>query len=111
MWCVCEEYVEAYNSTRAAALADTIAAADDYDHPVSVHQHEGTEFHFPDDWQGSTTALRWHIEHLLDPQSMSPGSAMTRFPMTKKEAAGLALLVMSWRRQSLPPAWTPKKQD
>ena len=49
IWNVCEEYVEAYNQDRVIALAEIIRAADDYDHPVAVHQHQGTQFHFADD--------------------------------------------------------------
>ncbi len=49
IWCVCEEYPEAFNTTRVEALAAILADADDADHPVSVHQHQGSEFHFPDD--------------------------------------------------------------
>jgi hypothetical protein len=75
--------------------------------------HEGekhpTKIHFPEDWQGDTTALRWHIEHFMNPQKMTPGSAMGRFAANPKEAAALALLVLSWRREHLPPAWIPKK--
>lgn len=62
---------------------------------------------FPPGYTGERTALRWQIEHMLDPKAMSPGSAMPKFGFSEKEAAGLALLVMSWRRQSLPPPWTP----
>lgn len=67
-----------------------------------------TEYVFPDGYVGERTALHWQIEHLLDPKAMSPGSAMPKFGFSRKEAAGIALLVMSWRRQALPPAWTPK---
>ena len=67
-----------------------------------------TSYAFPEGYKGPRTALAWQIEHLLDPKKMTPGSAMPKQDLTRKEAAGLALLVMSWRRQALPPAWTPK---
>lgn len=66
---------------------------------------------FPSGFQGERSALSWHIEHLLDPKAMTPGSAMPKFGLTSREAAGLALLVMSWRRPVLPAAWTPKQGD
>lgn len=70
-----------------------------------------TKYTFPDDWTGPRTALAWHIEHFLDPKSMSPGSTMTKFKLSRKQAAGLALLVMSWKRHGLPPEWIPKKSE
>ncbi len=70
-----------------------------------------SKYVFPPGFKGERSALRWHIEHLLDPKKMSPGSGMTKFDLTRKDAAGLALLVMSWRRQGLPAAWTPKQGD
>lgn len=70
-----------------------------------------TKYTFPEDYDGPRTALAWHIEHFLDPKRMTPGSTMTQFKMTRKEAAGLAMLVLSWRRHGLPPAWIPKKSE
>ena len=69
-----------------------------------------SEYVFPEGYTGERTALHWQIEHLLDPKRMSPGSAMPKFGFSRKDAAGLALLVLSWRRQALPPAWTPKRK-
>jgi hypothetical protein len=49
IWCVCEEYSEAYNTTRVSGLAAEIAEHDGRDHPIAAHQHQGHVFHFPDD--------------------------------------------------------------
>jgi len=67
-----------------------------------------SKYIFPEGFEGERSVLNWHIEHFLDPKKMSPGSAMPKFGLSRKDAAGLALLVMSWRRQDLPAAWTPK---
>lgn len=69
-----------------------------------------TKYTFPADWTGERTALAWQIAHMLDPRSTSPGSTMTNFKLKPKEAAGLALLVMSWRRNHLPTDWVPRKK-
>jgi mono/diheme cytochrome c family protein len=62
---------------------------------------------FPDGWPHERTALRWHVEHLLDPESTSPGSTMQKFRLTRREATALALLVLSWREPALPAGWIP----
>jgi len=69
-------------------------------HPAHVH--------FPPTWRKPPTVLGWHVAHFLDPKAMSPTTEMPKFTLTEKQAAGLALLVMSWKRTHLPPAWIPK---
>lgn len=69
-------------------------------HPAHVH--------FPVDWRQPPTVLAWHIAHFLDPQSVVPGTEMRKFPFSRKDVVGLALLVMSWQRTRLPQAWVPK---
>ena len=64
--------------------------------------------HFPHGFQGPRTALAWHVEHLLDPQAMSPGSAMPKLALDHRQATAIALLLMSWQRVELPAAWTPR---
>jgi cytochrome c2 len=63
--------------------------------------------HFPAAWERARTALRWHQAHFLDPEAVVPGSEMTKFTLTDRQATALALLVLSWRRVSLPPEWLP----
>ena len=67
-----------------------------------------SQFHFPEDWTGPRTAFAWHKAHFLDPEALSPGSEMTKYPLEPKQAAALSLLVMSWRKLDLPADWTPK---
>jgi cytochrome c2 len=66
-----------------------------------------SQFHFPDDWASERTALGWHVQHLLDPESTSPGSLMKKYGLTDRQATGLALLVLSWREVGLLPRWIP----
>ena len=69
-------------------------------HPAHVH--------IPPNWKKPPTVLGWHIAHFLDPKGMVPTTEMRKFPFTEKDAIGLALLVMSWKRTHLPQAWVPK---
>ena len=48
IWIVAEEYSEAL-AARAADIAAHIAAADDYNHVIGVHQLNGQVFDFPDE--------------------------------------------------------------
>lgn len=65
---------------------------------------------FPDDWRGNRTALEWHIRHFEDPQTMVPGSAMPTWMLEAGQAAGLALLVLSWRQGDLPLRYLPRSR-
>lgn len=57
LWCVAEEYNEAYNVARISALAALIVSTDDGSHPVATHQLESTQFHFADDPSLDTYAM------------------------------------------------------
>jgi hypothetical protein len=71
--------------------------------------HPPERFHFPPGWAKPRTALDWHVQHLLDPAAVVPGSEMPRFPLSERQATALALLVMSWRRAQLPPDRIPAR--
>ncbi len=47
IWCLGEEYEEAYLPVRVEAFASIVATADDFGHPISVSQLNGDSFHFP----------------------------------------------------------------
>jgi hypothetical protein len=49
VWCVAEEYSEAFSVTRASAIAQKIAEYDGQDHPIAVHELPGPIFDFPND--------------------------------------------------------------
>jgi hypothetical protein len=63
--------------------------------------------HFPTGWTRPRTALGWHVGHMMQPTSTSPGSEMKVFGFSEREATALAVLVSSWKRVKLPPAWLP----
>lgn len=64
IWCVMEEYEEAYPEERVVALAALIAATDDFDHPITVHQLNGSTFDFPD--ESNLHAFSMQINDTLD---------------------------------------------
>lgn len=76
---------------------------------TAIGDKPAVRFHFPTPWTKPRTALAWNIQHLLDPPSTSPGTAMEiKGGLSEREATSLALLVRSWTSRSLPPAWLPK---
>ena len=56
---------------------------------------------------GRPSVFGWHVAHLKDPKQMAPESVMPNFGFGSKEAQALAMLVMSWKRVSLPIAYLP----
>jgi cytochrome c2 len=56
---------------------------------------------------GAHTAFNWHVQHLTHADSITPGTAMPDFDFAPDEAHALALLLLSWRRESFPPAYLP----
>ncbi|OFV80768.1 MAG: hypothetical protein A2W26_10250, partial [Acidobacteria bacterium RBG_16_64_8] len=57
--------------------------------------------------EGPETALNWHISHFRDPQAVVEGSAMPNLGFGEREAKALALLMLSWRRETFPPEYIP----
>ena len=74
---------------------------------TTIGDKHPSQLHFPKDWSGAHTALRWHVAHFLDPEAISPGSEMTKYPLKERQATALSLLMLSWRAQNLPARWTP----
>lgn len=56
---------------------------------------------------GEEAVLNWHIQHFQSPQKVVQGSAMPPLGFSEKEAKALALLMLSWRRESFPPEYIP----
>jgi mono/diheme cytochrome c family protein len=56
---------------------------------------------------GPRTAFAWHVQHLTHAGTVSPGTAMPDFEFEPAEARALALLLLSWRRESFPPRYLP----
>jgi cytochrome c2 len=51
---------------------------------------------------GVKTAFGWHVAHIQNPKSLVPETVMPNFGFNSREAQGLALLMMSWRRTAIP---------
>ncbi len=56
------------------------------------------------------SVFTWHILHFEDPQKVVPTSTMPKFPLNDKETRALTMLVMSWRKLSIPPEYLSNPQ-
>lgn len=56
---------------------------------------------------GVKTAFAWHVAHIQNPKSLVPETVMPNFGFNSREAQSLALLVMSWKRASIPARYLP----
>lgn len=56
---------------------------------------------------GPRTTLNWHVRHLTNAETVSPGTTMPTFDFAPEDARALALLLLSWRRESVPPRFIP----
>lgn len=56
---------------------------------------------------GVKTAFAWHVAHLQNPKSLVPETVMPNFGFNSRDAQSLALLVMSWKRVSIPARFLP----
>ncbi|MDJ0520574.1 MAG: c-type cytochrome [Planctomycetota bacterium] len=67
-----------------------------------------TAYTFPKGWKNPRTALHWHIAHFREPFVLVPDTLMPTFLLDGKQAEGLSLLVLSWRKQDLPARYVPQ---
>ena len=51
---------------------------------------------------GQKTAFAWHVAHFKDPRALVADTVMPNFHLSTKEAQSLAMLVLSWRKGSVP---------
>jgi cytochrome c2 len=56
---------------------------------------------------GVKTSFAWHVVHIQNPKSVVPETVMPNFGFNSREAQSLALLVMSWKRASIPARFLP----
>jgi cytochrome c2 len=56
---------------------------------------------------GVKTAFAWHVAHLQNPKSLVPETVMPNFGFNSREAQALGLLVMSWKRNTIPARYLP----
>lgn len=59
---------------------------------------------------GVKTAFAWHVAHFQNPKSLVPETVMPMFGLNSREAQSLALLVMSWKRTTIPTRYRPGVQ-
>ncbi len=56
---------------------------------------------------GVKTAFAWHVAHLQNPKALVPETVMPNFGFNSRDAQALGLLVMSWRRSTIPARYLP----
>lgn len=56
---------------------------------------------------GVKTAFAWHVAHFQNPKSLVPETVMPNFGFNSRDAQSLSLLVMSWRRTTIPARYLP----
>lgn len=95
VWVIGEEYAEAFSPARVSALARVVREADDFGHPVGVHQNSGLVFDFPDNPFVDQFALQWNPQ--VDPDEFHTAlseaffQARGRYNLTMAERDGHGL--------------------
>lgn len=56
---------------------------------------------------GIPSVFNWQVGHLQSPKAFSPDTVMPEFGLTSHDAQSLALLILSWRQETLPAALLP----
>ena len=56
---------------------------------------------------GVKTAFAWHVAHFQNPKSLVPETVMPNFGFNSRDAQSLALLIMSWKRETIPASYLP----
>ena len=56
---------------------------------------------------GQQTAFAWHVAHFKDPRALVQDTVMPNFHLSTKDAQSLAMLVLSWRKVTLPVSYRP----
>jgi len=59
---------------------------------------------------GIRSVMGWHIRHFKSPKDLAFNTVMPNFELKDREAAALALMVMSFRKVDYPPEYIPKAQ-
>jgi hypothetical protein len=92
IWCVAEEYQEAYSPTRVRNIAAEIRAADDNDHVIAVHKLSGVDFsEFAGDPNIDQFAIQYNVSTAPELHSgmvAAWNNAAGRYNLNMSEAAG-----------------------
>jgi cbb3-type cytochrome oxidase cytochrome c subunit len=57
--------------------------------------------------KGLHSEFTWHTAHLKNPKDLIPESVMPNFNFSSADAQALAMLVMSWKKSSIPVEYVP----
>jgi len=56
---------------------------------------------------GQKTTFAWHSAHFKDPRALVPETVMPNFHLSTRETQALSMLMMSWRKVTLPADFRP----
>jgi len=56
---------------------------------------------------GQKSTFAWHCAHFKDPRALVPETVMPNFHLTTRETQALSMLMMSWRKVTLPADYRP----
>lgn len=56
---------------------------------------------------GQKTTFAWHVAHFKDPRALITDTVMPNFHFTTREAQALAMLVLSWKKATIPADFRP----
>ena len=95
IWVIAEEYAEAFSEKRISDLASVVRLADDFRHPIAVHQNSSLVFAFPDDPHIDQFAMQFNPRLTPDllHESLAEAfeKAQGRFNLTLAEREGHGL--------------------
>ncbi len=60
---------------------------------------------------GPPTLFNWNLQHLTNAEAVSPTTSMPTYRFEPPQARALALLLLSWKRQTFPPQYIPPPPD
>lgn len=61
IWCVAEEYGEGLSQAHALKIAERLKQQDNRQHPVGIHQNNGTSFDFPGNTLFDQFTVQWNV--------------------------------------------------
>lgn len=57
--------------------------------------------------KGFASAFSWHVAHFKNPKELVPETVMPNFNFSSADAQALAMLVMSWKKSTIPVEYIP----
>lgn len=95
IWCVAEEYGEAFSAARATGIATVIRGADKHDHVIAVHKNDSLVFdEFAESPVIDQFAVQYNVETaeaLHDGMVLAEKNAQGRYNVVMAEAAGFGI--------------------